>query len=343
MKEGAPVAVEGAHTPVHCDRCGCEGGSAAFSAPDYLTGLRFAILRCGGCGLLRTDFRGSPEDLASHYGPSYYGCGGIRFNAALERAIRIVRDARAREVANAAGTPGRILDVGCGRGLMLAALRRMGWECVGTEIDPGLAESVRRLHGFEVLEAWGPELPFPDASFDAVTFWHSLEHTARPLRTLEEAARILRPGGLLIVEVPNADSLQARLGGSGWFHLDAPRHLYHFGRRDLGEILLELKFSVRRERTLSFEQGPFGMVQSLLNHLTFAPNVLYRLMRGVGGGGRPRRLDSGAGLRGSWDVAVTLLSAVPLGALCALLEMGACAMGRGGVIRFVAKKRTAAG
>lgn len=322
-----------------CDRCGSPGGEPAFRAQDHLTGERFGILRCAGCGLLRTDFRGSSEDLARYYGPSYYGSAGRRFLSVLERAVRLFRRFRARAVMRAAGRPGRILDLGCGRGFTLAALREMGWECVGTELSEEMAAEARKTAGVQVLLGGPEEFPFPGGSFDAVTAWHSLEHMERPVRTVREVARLLKPGGLLLVEVPDANSLQARVGGGRWFHFDVPRHLYHFTREGLAAILAEEGFAVHRESTLSLEQGPFGMVQSLLNRVTFAPNVLYRLIRRAGTAGRAGAAGSTAALRVCWDVGITLLLVLPVGALGSTLELLACAVGRGGVIRCAAQKK----
>ena len=324
--------------PVSCDRCHSRLATPLFSSEDYLSGERFEVVRCGDCGLLRTDFRERAHDLSFYYGPAYYGTAGRRFMGGIERAVGLFRNARARMVARLAGQPGRILDLGCGRGLMLAALQNMGWQCVGTEVSADLAEAARGARGLEVHSEGIEPLPFPDASFDAVTTWHSLEHMERPVGTLGDIFRILRPGGLLVIEIPNAAGLQARWGGPGWFHLDVPRHLYHFSRSELTEILVGLGFSIVQESTFSPEYGPYGMVQSLLNRVTFHPNALYRLIKRVPSPQGSTREDRRR-MREIWDIAATVVLAVPLGVVGTVLEVLACLAGRGGVVRVAAIKR----
>ena len=105
--------------------------------------------------------------------------------------------------------------------------RRAGWDVVGIEFEPSLAEASSRRYGVPVVvgDAVSADVRGP---FDVITMWHVLEHLPDPGSALARAAGLLRPGGTLIVSVPNNDSLQARLGGDDWLHLDIPRHIYHF-------------------------------------------------------------------------------------------------------------------
>ena len=79
--------------------------------------------------------------------------------------------------------------------------------------------------------------------------WHVLEHLHDPKGALLEARRILRPGGRLVVAVPNFSSLQARWAGAAWFHLDLPRHLWHFPLAALRRLLADCGFEIRRSTT----------------------------------------------------------------------------------------------
>src|SRR5262249_41367038 len=82
---------------------------------------------------------------------------------------------------------------------------------------------------------------------------------------------ILRPGGRLIAAVPNFSSAQARWSGADWFHLDLPRHLYHFPVSALRSLLLDLGFEVESEHHFSLRQNPFGWIQSALNRCPALP------------------------------------------------------------------------
>ena len=108
-----------------------------------------------------------------------------------------------------------MLDVGAGDGVLLDALAGRGRIALGLE---------RRSRRPDVREQSLDEL---EGEWAAVVFWHSLEHLRDPGEAIRHAARLLRSGGVAVVAVPNADSLQARAFGDRWLHLDLPRHLVH--------------------------------------------------------------------------------------------------------------------
>jgi SAM-dependent methyltransferase len=166
--------------------------------------------------------------------------------------------------------------------------------------------------------------------------WHSLEHQFEPARVLAEVRRLLKPGGRLLLEVPNLGSRQARLGGSRWFHLDVPRHLLHFSRPTLAALLCGQGFEILRWSTWSLEQGPFGLAQSLLNRMCASPNLLYGLMKGHAPA-EPRRQRI-SGPRRALDLGLTIVLAAPLVALALGAEAVAALAGRGGVLSIVARK-----
>jgi SAM-dependent methyltransferase len=121
---------------------------------------------------------------------------------------------------------------------------------------------------------------FAAASFDAVVLWHVLEHLEHPQAVLAEIGRILKPGGLLLIAVPNNASWQARFFGRFWFHLDVPRHLHFFGHAGLLSLLRQQGYALKSCSTFDPVQNIFGFVQSSLNALPgSAPNRLYQLMR----------------------------------------------------------------
>jgi len=123
--------------------------------------------------------------------------------------------------------------------------------------------------------------PFAPRSFHLITLWHVLEHLADPGPVLQQLSGLLAPGGLLVIAVPNIGSLQARLFGANWFHLDLPRHLWHFSPWSLEPLWRSAGLQSVSESGLSAEQNPFGFVQSLLNRLLpGSPNRLYKAMQG---------------------------------------------------------------
>lgn len=100
---------------------------------------------------------------------------------------------------------GRMLDVGCGCGAMLAAGRALGLDACGLDISPVAVEQARgRVPGADVRVGPAEELPFGDGEFDLVTCMGSLEHVAGPRQAVREMRRVVRPGGRLLLVVPNS-------------------------------------------------------------------------------------------------------------------------------------------
>jgi SAM-dependent methyltransferase len=172
-----------------------------------------------------------------------------------------------------------VLDVGCGRGVLLSGLARRGFEAHGFEMSASAASGVDPRAVVRVGKSLR-EADYPSAYFDQVIIWHVLEHLPDPRETLQEIRRVLKPGGRLVVAVPNYSSLQARCSGANWFHLDPPRHLFHFTAEGLRQLLASTGFDIEREHHFSLRQNPFGWVQSALNCLSRLPrNGLYSLLK----------------------------------------------------------------
>ena len=128
-------------------------------------------------------------------------------------------------------------------------------------------------------------ISFPESFFDAVVIWHVLEHADNPMQMIREAARILRPGGIIAIAVPNFGSFQARIFRESWFHLDLPRHRYHFTSDTLLQCLSRNGFSIINRHTFSIEQNPFGFIQSFFNKIAplTQPNRFYSLLKNTQG------------------------------------------------------------
>jgi 2-polyprenyl-3-methyl-5-hydroxy-6-metoxy-1,4-benzoquinol methylase len=144
---------------------------------------------------------------------------------------------------------GRLLDVGCGQGVNMATLHNMGWDVHGVDFSETAVEEAHELFGDHVKLGDFLDVHYDDRSFDVVLFNHSLEHLSDPVSALREARRILDDEGVLVVAVPNAGSMEARLFGRWWFPWDPPRHLYHFGKAPLSRLLNRAGFRVVRLRT----------------------------------------------------------------------------------------------
>jgi SAM-dependent methyltransferase len=126
--------------------------------------------------------------------------------------------------------------VGCADGAFLALAARRGWKAKGTEISAYAADFAEKASGAEIFRGELSDAGYPAGSFDVVTLWHVLEHMADPRRCLEEVRRVLSPGGLLVLAVPNVNDIlmraaytAARFRKPRLFSVnDREVHLYHF-------------------------------------------------------------------------------------------------------------------
>jgi SAM-dependent methyltransferase len=289
-------------------------------------GGTFAYAVCPACGLQRMQSPLDPAAAQQAYHEHYYGEGETKFVGWLERVRDFFAQRRARFAGSLKGSAGSVLDIGCGNGKFLALMAASGWTITGTELPGPAWARAERVPGMRLVRADEFPLPVPSASMDLVTLWHVLEHVPDPALALREARRVLKPDGALVVEVPNADSWQARCTGSRWFHLDPPRHLYQFTRRSLPRLAEQAGFAVTRTTTFSWEMGVFGFAQSLLNVLLPGRDVLYASLRT--GGARRHALS-----RRLLSLALLAVLALP-SVLWAIAESMA---GAGAVVRIVAR------
>ena len=122
---------------------------------------------------------------------------------------------------------GRLLEIGCGAGNQLLALKKAGWEVRGVDFDPDAVKAAVS-QGLDVRLGDVREMNFPEASFEAIVMGHVVEHVYDPVNLLRECKRLLTPGGTLVAITPNAASFGHRMFGADWRGLEPPRHLVVF-------------------------------------------------------------------------------------------------------------------
>jgi SAM-dependent methyltransferase len=242
---------------VPCALCGGEAFSPAWDCGS------FSFVACRGCGLLQQNPQSEPEAVASRYDEDYLRYEEENQYAYRDLELLALADLGLEETskplferARAEGRRPRVLDVGCATGALLAALRDSGWEAQGVEISEAQASYGEARHGLPIFAGRLEEAAFPAASFDLVHASHLIEHLNAPASFLDEAERVLAPGGLLALTTPNADGLQARLYGPRW-RSAIYDHLYLFSRRTLHALLASRGFAVAR--TATWGGWPRGM------------------------------------------------------------------------------------
>lgn len=242
-------------------------------------GKSYAILECKNCNVAITTPLPSINELSALYSPpNYRSESGKRFNRFAEFVIYIMRTRRMKRIEKYIGR-GRILDVGCGRGLFLHLLKSHGWKVMGIEVNEETAAAARKNYNIPVITTKVMSSSLADGSFDVITLNHVLEHLHDPKEMVKECRRLLRKGGLLVTAVPNLSSLQASFGKESWFHLDPPYHIHHFTQNGLIRLLETHQFKVCTVRHFDLEYNPFGWLQTLLNKSGICRNLFYNLMK----------------------------------------------------------------
>jgi 2-polyprenyl-3-methyl-5-hydroxy-6-metoxy-1,4-benzoquinol methylase len=308
----------------------CEGTEAR--ALFEVDGINSPVVACSDCGLGYYHPMLEPRQVLSFYPSEYYGEPGAKFRPSIERLVRFVGRRHIRFLSRHLPKGARVLDVGCGRGVLLGPLADLGFDVHGLEVSEDAVQGVDLRAKIRV--AWDlAEARYSEAYFDEVILWHVLEHLRQPRATIKECFRVLRPGGRIVVSVPNFASLQARWSGAAWFHLDAPRHLYHFPVSALRRLLVDTGFEVRSEHHFSLRQNPFSWIQSAMNRYSRMPrNALYAHLYRSRVEDRPQ-LDAATRL--------TMWTVFFLGSPLALaLSVGATILRSGASIHIVATKKT---
>jgi SAM-dependent methyltransferase len=217
-------------------------------------GVATTIWRCKSCDLIYPDPMPVPiGGIGQHYSedPAEYFKIHV-FEQKLERAEKLIREAES--LVNI----GRLLDIGSGQGAIALTAQRLGWNVTCVEPSPSFAVSLRE-RGLDVQENTLENLSLPECSFDAVILSAVLEHLYNPNQVLAIISRLLKPDGILFLDVPNERGLYYRIGNLYcWLRGSkavqnlsptfSPYHVFGFGKKALTKILAKHKLTAEVTR-----------------------------------------------------------------------------------------------
>lgn len=219
---------------VECALCGARESRIVYSGRDNRHGFDeqvYHVVRCRACGLVYLNPRPEESDMPRIYHQEYY-------RPETDASAHLASQPLSAKAGYVSGPPGKILDVGCGKGDFLHHMKNLGWTVTGVEFSPDCPNP----YGLDIRRGDLMHAGLADATFDAITFWSSLEHMIHPNEVVREAVRVLKPGGQWVVHVPNFDSISQR-----WMRgEDIPRHVIMFTPGTLRAFLEKHGIRVRR-------------------------------------------------------------------------------------------------
>lgn len=265
-----------------CRLCSSNEIEFKFIASDLLYGNRgkFKIVECQNCKTLLQDPFPNAEYLASLYNAdSYYSVN----TPISRRLLSAIRRRTRRLLPRPARSGMTFCDLGCGDGEVLSVASSYGYQTYGVEQEEFLT-FLRKAYGDRLFS----NISNAPVSFDIIRSHHSLEHVEDVNEVLAACVAKLNPGGRILIGVPNADSLIARIFGKYWYYLGAPMHTYGFSSRSFLElsrlhnldIIKIKKYQTFRGTigsiTLLFQKTIFGSVREPSNgmFLILAPLIL---------------------------------------------------------------------
>jgi 2-polyprenyl-3-methyl-5-hydroxy-6-metoxy-1,4-benzoquinol methylase len=248
----------------------CDESSQDVELLYHLSDYDVLICRCCGLVYVNQTFKaekgeGIPEGYDTMYLPAE-----CSFLARFERNLEFIDDM-------VEGNPGKILDIGCGVGYFLRVAHERGWGVAGVDLDRA-AVDIARQHGIDVRWETVEDMSFSDEEFDVVTMFNVIEHLPAPQIALKEIRRVLKPGGLFVLETPTDDfplkypiRLLYRLSGGKitqpirylYSSRDTGGHVYRFSRETIAKMLKRVGFKVQRIH--SGENPPFRLYLSKRN------------------------------------------------------------------------------
>jgi glycosyltransferase involved in cell wall biosynthesis/SAM-dependent methyltransferase len=203
----------------------------------------FTYYRCPSCGLIF--LFPVPENLNDYYPREYYFAPPSYTAQPTIEQLKVLAEADRYkiELVQRFATTGRLLEIGSSWGAFSYLAKEAGFETEVVEMDSACCRFLEEVVGLKTIN--DPDIPRAlqhVAPYQVVALWHVLEHIPDPWAALRAISRALTPGGVLIISTPNPDSLQFRIFGPYWFHLDAPRHLELIPSALLGHEMDRLGF-----------------------------------------------------------------------------------------------------
>ncbi|MEO6684152.1 MAG: class I SAM-dependent methyltransferase [Ginsengibacter sp.] len=266
-----------------CPLCSNKHIFPVLSAKDYTVSQKqFEILECSSCTLRFTQKAPTLEEIGKYYQSENYishsdtSTGIINYLYHQVRKRTLIQKRKLIEKTTEKKS-GSILDVGCGTGAFLHTMQQAGWDITGLEPDENAAKKADELYWIKPLNS-DQIYHLPKAQYDAITLWHVLEHVHDLHGYMKRLKDLLKPGGKLIIAVPNYTSYDAAMYQEFWAAYDVPRHLYHFSPKSMRELFTLHRLKIEKLLPMWFDSFYVSMLSE--QYQTGKPNAFVGALTG---------------------------------------------------------------
>jgi len=247
-----------------CPLCNSKALKKCMEVRDYTaTGEVFPIIHCNDCSLRFTGVIPEIENLGRYYQATAYVSHTETKEGLVNKLYHAVRRVTLKTKRKLVQQhthlqKGKLLDVGCGTGAFAGFMQSSGWEVVALEPDDKARQLAIENHQLKALPAHA--LYSLSETFDAITLWHVLEHVHDVHGYMKQLNLLLKPGGVLLIAVPNYTSFDAVKYGEHWAAWDVPRHLYHFSPASIKRLADMHAFEVKEMLPMWFDSFYVSML-----------------------------------------------------------------------------------
>ena len=289
---------------VSCDLCGNSDYRLYLQSRDYVNkqeGL-FSVVQCKKCGLIFTNPRPDKTEMMEFYPSStpYYVYNNASadsgknvpdisrqllhyfrgyfpekdtksiYRLLLYPAYLLKKQKLDREAIPYYRKYGKLLEIGCSYGKFLSEMKELGWEVSGIELSPHAVTTGKTVFNLDLMQNDIDKVDLTPNSYDVIIMKMFLEHVYSPRTVLKKAAQWLKPGGQLIMVVPDISGFEARLFGNFFYSLHLPNHLYHFSPETVRDYLQKNGFKISR---IAHHSTDRDFIKSIENALHENPSL----------------------------------------------------------------------
>lgn len=227
---------------------------------------KFRIVKCAKCHLKYLSPRPTKDNISAYYeSENYWGKNVLDYKNPSEDKGNLREKLYGniyREILKY-NKKGQIFDVGAGTGIFLTIFKDLGWKIDGNELSTDAVNYAKKVYKINLKKGDFNTSCIINKRYDVVTFNSSLEHLYDPKMALNKAFKMLKKDGLLVITVPNIESLGQILLKKNWWPLHPPKHLYHFSPKVLSNMMMDAGFRINKVSHWYFHHGYYGIFESL--------------------------------------------------------------------------------